>query len=77
MLHRIDQRITEEYLTGVSLPVRTRFRAAMRAWRSAQPNPVDDRSYVNQFASMARAPSHPLEVLRALDGQDNITSGHT
>ena len=54
LLDRICQLIADEYLPGVSLPIRAAFAGALRAWRSAQDATVDDAAYISRFASMAR-----------------------
>jgi hypothetical protein len=54
LLERICQLIADEYLPGVSRPVRAVFADALLAWRSAQEVPVDDVAYISRFASMAR-----------------------
>ena len=69
LLDRICQLIANEYLPGVSLPVRTAFAGALHAWRSAQDATVDDAAYISRFASMARTLTHPEEILRALNDQ--------
>jgi hypothetical protein len=69
LLDRICQLITDEYLPGVSLPVRAKFADALNAWCSAQEAPVDGVAYISRFASMARTLTHPEEILRALNDQ--------
>jgi hypothetical protein len=69
LLDRICQLIADEYLPGVSCPVRADFAAALHAWRSAQEAPVDDVAYISRFVSMARTLTHPEEILRALNEQ--------
>jgi hypothetical protein len=69
LLDRIGQLIADEYLAGVSRPVRADFAAALHAWRSAQEAAVDDVAYISRFASMARTLTHPEEILRALNEQ--------
>lgn len=69
LLDRICQLIADEYLPGVSLPVRAAFADALRAWRSAQDATVDDAAYISRFASLARTLTHPEEILRALKDQ--------
>jgi len=69
LLDRICQLIADEYLPGVSLPVRAKFADALNAWCSAQEAPVDDVAYISRFASMARTLTHPEEILRALNDQ--------
>ncbi len=69
LLDRICQLIADEYLPGVSLPVRAAFADALRAWRSAQDATVDDAAYISRFASMARTLTHPQEIHRALNDQ--------
>jgi hypothetical protein len=69
LLDRICQLIADEYLPGVSCPVRADFAGALRAWRSAQEASVDDAAYISRFASMARTLTHPQEILRALNYQ--------
>jgi hypothetical protein len=51
LLDRICQLIADEYLSGVSPPVRAAFAGALRAWRSAQDAIVDDAAYISRFAS--------------------------
>lgn len=69
LLDRICQLIADEYLPGVSLPVRAKFADALNAWRSAHEARVDDVAYISRFASMARALTHPEEIFRALNDQ--------
>jgi hypothetical protein len=69
LLEHISKLIEDEYLEGVSAPVRAKFADALRAWRRAQDAAVDDVSYIGQFALMATALTLPGDILRALDGQ--------
>jgi hypothetical protein len=69
LLGRIGQLTADEYLPGVSCPVRAAFEAALHAWCSAQEPAADDVAYISLFASMARTLTHPEEILRALNGQ--------
>jgi hypothetical protein len=69
LFDRICRLITDEYLPGVSLPVRAAFADALRAWPSAQEVTVDDAAYISRFASMARTFTHTEEILRALNYQ--------
>jgi hypothetical protein len=69
LLDQIGQLIADEYLAGVSPPVRAAFADALEAWRSAQEDLVDDAAYIRRFASMARTLTHPEEIFRALDNQ--------
>jgi len=46
--------------------VRAKFADALFAWRQAQQRPVDDTSYIEQFAVMATALTQPAGILRAL-----------
>ena len=69
LLDRICQLIADEYLTGVSQPVRAKFADALRAWESAQLAPVDDVSCISRFGSMARTLTQPDEILRMLNSQ--------
>jgi hypothetical protein len=69
LLERICQLVADEYLPGISCPVRAKFADALHAWRSAQEAPVDDAAYISRFASMARALTHPEETLQALKAQ--------
>jgi hypothetical protein len=69
LVDRICRLVADQYLPGVSLPVRAAFVGALHAWRSAQEAPVDDAAYISRFASMARTLTHPDEVLRALGDQ--------
>jgi hypothetical protein len=66
LLDHISMLIEDEYLPGVSLPVRAKFAAALSAWRQAQQGPVDDISYIEQFAVMATALTRPAGIVRAL-----------
>jgi hypothetical protein len=67
LLDRICGLIADECLPGVSSPVRAKFVGALHAWHLAQEASIDDARYVSQFASMARALTHPEEVLQALN----------
>ena len=69
LLDRICQLIADEYLPGVSCPVRAKFADALHAWRSAQEDLIDDAEYISRFASMARTLTHPEEILQALNDQ--------
>jgi hypothetical protein len=63
--YKVCQLIEDEYLAGVSQPVRDRVTAALRAWSAAHA-PVDDADYVAQFASMASMltrPDHAVQLL--------------
>ena len=66
LLERISTLIEDQYLQGVSLPVRAKFADALSAWRQAQKGPVDDIAYIEQFAVMATALTGPTGILRAL-----------
>jgi hypothetical protein len=69
LLERICQLTADEYLPGVSPPVRDGFAGALRAWHSAQEAAVDDGAHISRFASMARLLTHPDEVFRVLKDQ--------
>jgi hypothetical protein len=65
---RICQLIDNEYLPGVSSPVRSRFAHATRSWRAAQKITMND-DYIHRFASLAAALTRPSEILQLLDTQ--------
>jgi len=69
LLDRICQLIEDEYLPGVSHPVRADFSNALRAWRSAQEAPVDEAAYISRFASIARTLTRPGATFQALHEQ--------
>jgi hypothetical protein len=69
LLDRLGQLVADEYLSGVSCPLRAKFADALRAWRWAQEAPVDDAAYISRFASMARTLTHPEETFRILHDQ--------
>jgi hypothetical protein len=69
LLEHISKLIEDEYLQGVSLPVRAKFADALCAWHHAQDVQVDDVSYIERFALMATALTLPGDILRTLDGQ--------
>jgi hypothetical protein len=69
LLDRICRLIADEYLPGVSCPVRSAFVGALDAWRSAQQVAADDAACISRFASMARTLTHPEEIFRALNDQ--------
>jgi Zn ribbon nucleic-acid-binding protein len=63
---RIRQILKDEYLPGVSDPVRDRFAHALGRWRRAQVPAVDYAKYVDRFASMAATLTRSSEVIRLL-----------
>jgi hypothetical protein len=69
LLGRIRELIADEYLSGISPPVRAAFAGALEAWHSAQHAVIDDAPYTSRFASMARSLTHPDEVFQALNDQ--------
>jgi hypothetical protein len=69
LLDQISRLIADEYLPGVSLPVRDTFTDALDAWASAQEIEIDDVAYISRFASMARLLTHPEEAIQALGNQ--------
>jgi hypothetical protein len=69
LLERIDQLIADEYLPGVSRPVRASFADALSAWHSAQESAIDDAAYISRFASMARTLTQPDEIRQELKYQ--------
>ena len=54
LMEQIAKLIADEYLPGVSLPVRDDFTRSLDAWHLVQETPDDDVTYVSRFASMAR-----------------------
>jgi hypothetical protein len=66
---RIYRLIEDEYLPGISDPVRARFTHALHCWRAAQEITVNDADYVHRYASMAATLTRPSEILRLLDTQ--------
>ena len=66
--YQLCQLLEDEYLPGVSHPIRDRVTAALRAWRAAH-SPVDDTDYVVHFASMASTLTRPDQVIRLLATQ--------
>jgi hypothetical protein len=69
LLYRICQLVADEYLPGVSLPVRDVFVSALDAWTSAQEASIDDVAYISRFASMAWTLTHSAEVIQMLKHQ--------
>lgn len=63
------QALIDEYLLGVSLPIRHQFSRAMEAWRVAQEPAIDDATYIRRFAAMAALLTHSHDVIRILAGQ--------
>ena len=55
----ISKLIEDEYLPGISLPVREKFSNAMLAWRQSQEMEPDDISFIERFALMATALTRP------------------
>jgi hypothetical protein len=66
LLEGICQLIADEYVPGVSCPIRWAFVGALDAWRSAQEVAAEDAAYISRFASMARTLTQPEEIFRAL-----------
>lgn len=69
MLQHINKLIEDEYLPGVSLPVRAKFADALHAWHQVQDSPIDDISYIERFALMATALTRPGDIFQTLDGR--------
>jgi hypothetical protein len=69
LLEQIANLIADEYLSGVSLPVRDDFIRSLDAWHLAQETLEDDVAYVSRFASMARLLTQPEEVIQSLRDQ--------
>jgi hypothetical protein len=70
-----EQALIDEYLLGVSLPIRHQFSRAMEAWRVAQEPAIDDATYTRRFASMAALLTHSDDVIGILAAQpwNNVT----
>jgi hypothetical protein len=60
------QALIDEFLPEVSLPVRSRFTAAMGAWTGAQESVIDDAAYARRFAAIAALLARSHEVLGLL-----------
>jgi len=69
LLERICQLITDEYLPGISLPVRDPFRSALHAWKEAQEQPPGDVPFMERFALMAAMLTRPADIHRALHAE--------
>lgn len=62
----VEQALIDVFLPGVSLPVRSRFTAAMQAWTRAQESGIDDATYAGRFGLMAALLARSHEVLGLL-----------
>jgi hypothetical protein len=65
----ISKLIEDEYLPGISLPVREKFSNAMLAWRQSREMEPDDISFIERFALMATALTRPGDIHQALDAE--------
>ena len=65
----IGKLIEDEYLPGISLPVREKFSNAMLAWSQAQDIEPEDVPFIERFALMATALTQPGDIGRALDAE--------
>ncbi len=68
--HELEQQVVQTlvdgYLTGVSLPVRSRFIEALPSWSGAQVPDTDDAAFVGRFASMAALLTRSEQVVALL-----------
>ncbi len=69
----IGKLIEDEYLPGVSLPVRENFSDAMSAWSQAQDPPAGDVPSIERFALMATALTRPDDIRQALAAEASRT----
>ena len=62
LLEHISRLIEDEYLRGISLPVRERFSDAMSAWSQAQQQQPGDVPFIERFALMAAVLTRPGDI---------------
>ncbi|OXM44815.1 hypothetical protein CFP75_33375 [Amycolatopsis alba DSM 44262] len=72
---QLPRLLEEQYLSGVSEPVRERFTGAVGAWHSAQEAQVSDTDYVTRYARMAALLTQHRQVRHLLADADLLSAG--